>query len=228
MPLSTGCSPTATAFKLGELDVRVMLSPGHTLGSITYIVGDDAAFVHDTLMFPDSGSSRADFPGGDAAAALPLDPGDPGAAGADAPVRRPRLLQGRPRAAMGSERRRAEGQEHPRQGRHHASAIRQAAHRARQDAAAARPHAARAAGQFARRPAARAGERRAQLFQDSGEQVLICRVIPGRREAPGPESKAKSVCVAPGLRVRGLRPRPGMTGGSYFAGKIMQVVVAWA
>ena len=44
-----------------------MLSPGHTLGSITYIVGDDAAFVHDTLMFPDSGSSRADFPGGDAA-----------------------------------------------------------------------------------------------------------------------------------------------------------------
>jgi glyoxylase-like metal-dependent hydrolase (beta-lactamase superfamily II) len=53
------------AFKLGELDVRVMLSPGHTLGSITYTVGD-AAFVHDTLMFPDSGTSRADFPGGDA------------------------------------------------------------------------------------------------------------------------------------------------------------------
>ena len=54
-------------FKIGSLDVRVMLSPGHTLGSITYIVGDDAAFVHDTLMYPDSGSSRADFPGGDAA-----------------------------------------------------------------------------------------------------------------------------------------------------------------
>jgi glyoxylase-like metal-dependent hydrolase (beta-lactamase superfamily II) len=54
-------------FKLGGLDVRVMLSPGHTLGSITYVVGDDAAFVHDTLMVPDSGSSRADFPGGDAA-----------------------------------------------------------------------------------------------------------------------------------------------------------------
>jgi glyoxylase-like metal-dependent hydrolase (beta-lactamase superfamily II) len=53
-------------FKIGALDVRVMLSPGHTLGSITYIVGDDAAFVHDTLMYPDSGSSRADFPGGDA------------------------------------------------------------------------------------------------------------------------------------------------------------------
>ncbi len=54
-------------FKIGGLDVRVMLSPGHTLGSITYVVGEDAAFVHDTLMFPDSGSSRADFPGGDAA-----------------------------------------------------------------------------------------------------------------------------------------------------------------
>ena len=55
-------------FTIGALPVRVMLSPGHTLGSVTYVVGDDAAFVHDTLMFPDSGSSRADFPGGDAAA----------------------------------------------------------------------------------------------------------------------------------------------------------------
>jgi glyoxylase-like metal-dependent hydrolase (beta-lactamase superfamily II) len=42
-----------------------MLSPGHTLGSITYVIGD-AAFVHDTLMYPDAGTSRADFPGGDA------------------------------------------------------------------------------------------------------------------------------------------------------------------
>lgn len=54
-------------FKIGTLPVRVMLSPGHTLASITYVVGDDAAFVHDTLMVPDSGSSRTDFPGGDAA-----------------------------------------------------------------------------------------------------------------------------------------------------------------
>jgi glyoxylase-like metal-dependent hydrolase (beta-lactamase superfamily II) len=50
-------------FKIGDLKARVMLSPGHTLGSITYVVGD-AAFVHDTLMYPDSGSSRADLPGG--------------------------------------------------------------------------------------------------------------------------------------------------------------------
>jgi glyoxylase-like metal-dependent hydrolase (beta-lactamase superfamily II) len=54
-------------FHIGSLPVRVILSPGHTLGSITHVVGDDAAFVHDTLMYPDSGSSRADFPGGDAA-----------------------------------------------------------------------------------------------------------------------------------------------------------------
>jgi len=55
-------------FRIGALPVRVILSPGHTLASITYVVGEDAAFVHDTLMVPDSGSSRADFPGGDAAA----------------------------------------------------------------------------------------------------------------------------------------------------------------
>ncbi len=53
-------------FKIGELDVRVLLSPGHTLGSITYVVGSDAAFVHDTLMHVDVGTARADFPGGSA------------------------------------------------------------------------------------------------------------------------------------------------------------------
>lgn len=53
-------------FKIGELEVRVMLSPGHTLGSITYVVGTDAAFVHDTFMQPDAGTARADFPGGSA------------------------------------------------------------------------------------------------------------------------------------------------------------------
>ncbi len=52
-------------FAIGELEARVMFSPGHTLASITYVVGD-CAFVHDTLMMPDSGTSRADFPGGDA------------------------------------------------------------------------------------------------------------------------------------------------------------------
>lgn len=53
------------SFKIGKLPVQVMLTPGHTLGSITYVVGD-AAFVHDTFMQPDAGTSRADFPGGSA------------------------------------------------------------------------------------------------------------------------------------------------------------------
>jgi len=52
-------------FKLGDLEVRVMLSPGHTLGSVTYVIGD-VAFVHDTFMQPDVGTARADFPGGSA------------------------------------------------------------------------------------------------------------------------------------------------------------------
>ncbi|NTC84134.1 MBL fold metallo-hydrolase [Agrobacterium tumefaciens] len=53
-------------FKIGKLDVGVLHSPGHTLASVTYIAGD-AAFIHDTLFMPDSGSARADFPGGSAA-----------------------------------------------------------------------------------------------------------------------------------------------------------------
>ena len=52
-------------FRVGELEGRVLFSPGHTLASISYVFGD-VAFVHDTLMVPDSGTSRADFPGGDA------------------------------------------------------------------------------------------------------------------------------------------------------------------
>jgi glyoxylase-like metal-dependent hydrolase (beta-lactamase superfamily II) len=43
-----------------------MFSPGHTLASVTYVLGD-AAFVHDTLFMPDSGTARTDFPGGSAA-----------------------------------------------------------------------------------------------------------------------------------------------------------------
>ena len=53
-------------FQLGDLTVDVRLHPGHTLGSITYVIGD-AAFVHDTFMHVDSGTSRADFPGGSSA-----------------------------------------------------------------------------------------------------------------------------------------------------------------
>lgn len=53
------------SFEVGEIPARVMHSPGHTLASITYVIGD-AAFVHDTLFQPDFGTARADFPGADA------------------------------------------------------------------------------------------------------------------------------------------------------------------
>lgn len=52
-------------FRVGSIEGRVMASPGHTLASISYVIGN-AAFVHDTLFMPDGGTARADFPGGDA------------------------------------------------------------------------------------------------------------------------------------------------------------------
>lgn len=51
---------------LGEIGIRVMHTPGHTPGCLTYVIGD-AAFVGDTLFMPDYGTARCDFPGGDAA-----------------------------------------------------------------------------------------------------------------------------------------------------------------
>jgi glyoxylase-like metal-dependent hydrolase (beta-lactamase superfamily II) len=40
-------------------------TPGHTLASTAFLV-EDAAFIHDTLFVPDSGTARTDFPGGSA------------------------------------------------------------------------------------------------------------------------------------------------------------------
>jgi len=54
-------------FQIGSMDVNVLFSPGHTLASVTYLIGD-AAFIHDTLFMPDFGTARCDFPGGDARA----------------------------------------------------------------------------------------------------------------------------------------------------------------
>lgn len=53
-------------FKLGDIAVRVLHTPGHTPACVTYLIGD-AAFVGDTLFMPDYGTARCDFPGGDAA-----------------------------------------------------------------------------------------------------------------------------------------------------------------
>ncbi|MDE0385787.1 MAG: MBL fold metallo-hydrolase [Defluviicoccus sp.] len=48
---------------IGEIAGRVVHTPGHTPACACYVLGD-AAFVGDTLFMPDSGTARADFPGG--------------------------------------------------------------------------------------------------------------------------------------------------------------------
>lgn len=53
-------------FRIGELEVRVLATPGHTPDGVSYLVGD-ALFVGDTLFAPPAGSARCDFPGGDPA-----------------------------------------------------------------------------------------------------------------------------------------------------------------
>lgn len=52
-------------FAIGALEARVLATPGHTDDSLTYLIGD-TAFIGDTLFAPETGSARADFPGGDA------------------------------------------------------------------------------------------------------------------------------------------------------------------
>ena len=52
-------------FPIGDLEVEVLYTPGHTPADISYKIGD-AVFVGDTLFMPDYGTARADFPGGDA------------------------------------------------------------------------------------------------------------------------------------------------------------------
>ena len=52
-------------FTIGELEVEVLYTPGHTPACVSYKIGD-AVFVGDTLFMPDYGTARADFPGGDA------------------------------------------------------------------------------------------------------------------------------------------------------------------
>ncbi len=53
------------SFKIGNLEVNVMHTPGHTPACLTYVV-EDAAFVGDTMFMPDFGTARCDFPGGSA------------------------------------------------------------------------------------------------------------------------------------------------------------------
>jgi len=51
--------------KIGETEISVMHTPGHTPACLSYKI-EDVVFVGDTLFMPDFGTARADFPGGDA------------------------------------------------------------------------------------------------------------------------------------------------------------------
>jgi len=52
-------------YQIGQLTGKALLTPGHTPACMAHYIGD-AIFVGDTLFMPDSGTARADFPGGDA------------------------------------------------------------------------------------------------------------------------------------------------------------------
>ena len=52
-------------YQIGRMAAFAMHTPGHTPACMSHVIGD-AVFVGDTLFMPDSGSARADFPGGDA------------------------------------------------------------------------------------------------------------------------------------------------------------------
>jgi glyoxylase-like metal-dependent hydrolase (beta-lactamase superfamily II) len=52
-------------FSLGSIPAIALSVPGHTPADLAYVIGD-ATFTGDTLFMPDSGTARADFPGGNA------------------------------------------------------------------------------------------------------------------------------------------------------------------
>lgn len=60
------CFRDGEKFTVGGLQGRVMHTPGHTPACVTYVV-EDRVWVGDTMFMPDYGTSRVDFPGGDAA-----------------------------------------------------------------------------------------------------------------------------------------------------------------
>lgn len=57
----------AETYAIGNLQARALHTPGHTPACMVHLVGK-SAFVGDTIFMPDSGTARADFPGGSAQA----------------------------------------------------------------------------------------------------------------------------------------------------------------
>lgn len=52
-------------FKIGNVNVKVLHTPGHTPACASYLI-EDSIFVGDTIFMPDLGTARTDFPGGSA------------------------------------------------------------------------------------------------------------------------------------------------------------------
>ncbi|MDT8363804.1 MAG: MBL fold metallo-hydrolase [Nitrosomonas sp.] len=52
-------------FDVGNIRGRAIFVPGHTPADLAYQF-EDAIFIGDTMFMPDTGTARADFPGGDA------------------------------------------------------------------------------------------------------------------------------------------------------------------
>jgi glyoxylase-like metal-dependent hydrolase (beta-lactamase superfamily II) len=52
-------------FRIGNIEVKVLHTPGHTPACVSYIMGDHV-FVGDTIFMPHVGTARTDFPGGSA------------------------------------------------------------------------------------------------------------------------------------------------------------------
>jgi glyoxylase-like metal-dependent hydrolase (beta-lactamase superfamily II) len=52
-------------FLIGNLEVKIMYTPGHTPACVSYLI-KDSIFVGDTIFLPRLGTARTDFPGGSA------------------------------------------------------------------------------------------------------------------------------------------------------------------
>lgn len=52
-------------FKVGSLTAKALHAPGHTPADMAYVI-DGVLFTGDTLLAPDMGTARCDFPGGSA------------------------------------------------------------------------------------------------------------------------------------------------------------------
>lgn len=53
-------------FNIGNLNVNVIHTPGHTPACISYYIENDVVFTGDTIFMPDMGTARCDFPKGSA------------------------------------------------------------------------------------------------------------------------------------------------------------------